>query len=152
MSRKQCKRKVYKLISTINHAAVGAAISTPAALNKLRVQEVAAIEAFAGGTASLHDFEAAVALLNLCEYMVRNKVGPEALESCALLEAALRQAAADMEATGRMAMDAAGVQALSDVAAYHDLQRQSVHRSEYERAIFRTFERVKHKAPGVVEL
>lgn len=153
MSRKKCRRKVWSTaINPLTHAIMGAAITPPAELNKLRVKELNAVDAFAGSQATLHDFETACALVNLCEYMANNKVGPEALEACARAEAALRQAAANMEATGRMELDVDGVRAMRDVYEYHDLQRQSVSRSEYERAIFKTFERVKNKAPGVVEL
>jgi len=153
MSRKKCRRKVWNTtINPVTHALMGAAITPAAELNKLRVKELNAVDAFAEGRATLADFDTACALLNLCEYMASNKVGPEALEACGRAEDALRQAAANMEATGRMELDADGVLALRDVYLFHDLQRQSVSRSEYERAIFKTFERVKNKAPGVVEL
>lgn len=152
MSRKKCRRKVWKLVNPIMHAVEGAAVTPVAELNKLRVIELNAIDAFAEGRATLDDFSQACKLLNLCEYMANNKVGPEALEACARAEAALRKAAADMEITGRMELDAAGVLAMRDVYSFHDMQRQVVARSEYERAIFKTVERVKNKAPGVVEL
>ena len=49
MSRKQCKRKHYALMDPITLAIAGAAIPDAALLDKLRVLELAALQAWADG-------------------------------------------------------------------------------------------------------
>ena len=51
------------------------------------------------------------------------------------------------KATGRMGLDGPGLQALRELYAFHDLQRQSVSRSVYERAIVKTAQKVRGAAP-----
>lgn len=153
MSRKKCRRKVWSTsINPVTHALMGAAITPSSELDKLRLRELDAIDNFARGVATFADLDAIVAVHNLCEHMANNGVGHEALEACARAGAAIHEAARRMEATGKLGTTGPGLQAFRDLFAYHDLQRQSVARSEYERVIFKTFERVKNKAPGVVEL
>lgn len=153
MTRKKKMRRVWNTnINPVMHAIMGAAITPAAELNKLRVQEMNAIDAFAQGRATLHDFQSCVALLNLCEHMATTGVGPEALEACGRAQKALIDAKGAFDKNQRFEMDSEGIKALYDLYGYHDMQRQVVARSVYERAICKTFERVKNKAPGVVEL
>lgn len=152
MSRKRCKRRVIVPVNPIKHAIQGARVTDAAELDQLRIRELDAIDDFAHGRATQHSLDTMCALVNLCEYMARNKIGPEALEACARAEAAIREIAERQQSTGKIGTTGAGLQAFRDVYAFHDLQRTSVGRSEYERAIERTFERVKNKAPGVVEV
>jgi hypothetical protein len=51
-----------------------------------------------------------------------------------------------------MVLSGEGLQALRDLYAYHDLQRQSVSRAEFWRQIERTQKRVKSKAPEVRDM
>lgn len=148
MSRKQCRRKVWKLVDPIKHATEGAAITPETELDKLRGVELAALESFATGTATMKDVETLTAMVNLCEEMARSNIGPEALGACERAESAMLDAIRRNEAIGRIGVDGPGLQALRDVYQYHDLQRQSVARSVYEAAIMRTFEKVKN-AKGV---
>ena len=54
MTRKKCRRKVWNTnVNPIAHAIAGAAITDTASLDKLRMQELSAIEAFAKGRDSL---------------------------------------------------------------------------------------------------
>lgn len=84
--------------------------------------------------------------------MARIGIGPEALTACEAAQTALMDAQQRFERTGRMGITGPGLQALRDVYEYHDLQRQSVSRAEYEKAIVTTMQRVRGKAPEVVEL
>lgn len=150
MSRKQCRRKVWKLVDPIEMARMGAAVTPEAELDKLRGVELAALESFATGTATMKDVETLTAMVNLCEEMARSNIGPEALEACGRAEAAMLDAIRRQEAVGRFGVDGPGLTALRDVYQYHDLQRQSVARSVYEAAITRTFLRVKNAKPAEV--
>lgn len=46
MTRKHCRRKVYPLVNPIARAMEGAAITPDNLLDKLRLQELSAIDAF----------------------------------------------------------------------------------------------------------
>lgn len=153
MSRKKCRRKVWRTdINPVAYAMMGAAVTPDSELDKLRLRELQAVDAFARGAATFADFDAIVAMYNLCEHMARKGVGPEALDACGRASAEIHAVARRMEATGKLGTTGPGLQVFRDLFEFHDLQRQSVSRSEYERAIFKTFERVRNKAPGVVEL
>lgn len=102
MSRKQCKRKHWELIDPIKHATEGAAITPEEKLNQLRVRELAAIEAFRTGSATLQEWKDLTSMLNLCETMAKGGIGPEALEACKRAENALIEAGKRFETTKRM--------------------------------------------------
>ncbi|MGX5662227.1 hypothetical protein ACWKWL_06605 [Diaphorobacter nitroreducens] len=121
-------------------------------LNGLRVRELAAIEAFRTGTAGLQEWADMTGVLNVCETMARSGIGPEALEACKKAEQALIDAGVRFESLGRMVLSGEGLQALRDLYAYHDLQRQSVSRAEFWRQIERAQKRVKSKAPEVRDM
>jgi len=150
--RKQCRRKVYALVNPVSFAMQGAAITPDEDLNKLRVRELAAIDAFSRGAATIQDWNSVVAILNLTEQLARSGVGPEALPACELAQAYLINTKEVFEATRQMGTSDAGLDAFRDLYEWHDLQRQSISRSRYERAIQTTRARVMNRAPGVVEL
>lgn len=150
--RKATKRKVYQLINSVAHAIDGARITENRLLDELRLRELAAIEAFRTGKATLNDWHDLAAMLNVCETMAEAGIGPEALEACALAETELMAAGKRFEATGRMGLTGPGLQAVRDVYEFHDLQRQSVSRSVYEKQIARCANRIKSKAPGVRDM
>lgn len=70
-------------------------------------------------------------------------VGPEALEAAQKAEAALIDAAARFQNTGKMGFTGPAIQAIRDVIEFHDLQRSSISRSEYEKAIQLTLARIR---------
>lgn len=151
--KKQTRRKVYSTaINPVMHAMMGAALIPEKELDQLRLRELAAIEAFRNGTAGMRDWQDVCAMMNLCEEMARDGIGPEALEACERAQASLIEATRRFERTGKMGTTGPGLQAFRDVYEFHDLQRQSVPRSVYERCITRAMAKVKSKAPGVVVL
>lgn len=81
--------------------------------------------------------------MNLCETLAHEGVGPEALEPCAKAQDALIDAARRFTKTQKMGLTGPGLQALRDVIEWHDLQRSSISRSQYERVIKLTVDRVK---------
>jgi hypothetical protein len=48
-----------------------------------------------------------------------------------------------------LGFDGPGLQAVRDLAEFHDLQRSSVSRAEYERAIKKTADRIRSSHPSV---
>ena len=65
MSRKHCKRKVYALMDPITLAISGAAIPDAALLDKLRILELAALQAWADGSATTEDWKTFADLVKL---------------------------------------------------------------------------------------
>lgn len=150
--RKKTKRKVYKLINPIAHAIEGASILPEKRLQTLRLLELAAIESFAKGKATLQDWQTMTAMLNVCETSALEGIGSEALGACERLQAALIESQQRYEKTRKMGITGLGLQAMRDVYEYADLQRQSIDLSTFERMIDKTMNKIRGKAPEVVEL
>ena len=151
--KKQCKRKHWSTaINPIQHAIEGASLTPDSILDKLRARELAAVEAFRTGDATLQEWADLTSMLNLCETMAKGGIGPEALEACKRAEIALIEAGIRFQASRRMATNGPGLQAFRDLYQLHDLQRQCVSRGEYEKWINKTQQRIKSKAPGVRDM
>lgn len=147
--RKRCIRKHWLPVNPIELAISGATITPEDALDKLRMRELAAVDAFSRGNATPHDFRDICDLLNVAETMGRLGIGPEVLPVCATVQESLLKAKDQYERDGRMTLTAAGLKAMRDLYDYHDLQRTAVDRSTYERAIKRTGDRIRSAHPDV---
>jgi hypothetical protein len=147
--RKQCRRKVYKLVDPIAHAIAGAAITTDDCLKQLKDKEQAAIEAMRTGQATVYTWQELVDMNNICQVMARNGIGPEALPDSMMAEIELKQAAKRFESTGKMLLTGAGLRAINEVLEWHHLQRTSISRAEYERMIQKTRNKLKSKSKDV---
>jgi len=141
--RKQTKRKVYALVNPIYHAIEGARLVNGEPLQELRTRELLAIEAYRSGKATPEDWRTISAIVNISEVMARNGVGPEALEFCHKAERQLLEDHARFERTGKMGTTAEGLTVYREVYEYHDLQRTSISRSEYEKWIKKTADILK---------
>ena len=150
--RKRTKRKVWSLVNPIIHAAEGASLTPEHLLNPLRMGELQSIEALRTGEGRLEHWNTIKQMHGICETMAKEGIGPEALESCAVLQEELIEMARRFEKLGRFVVTARALQAMRDVYDYHDLQRQSIPRATYDRMIALETARMKSRAPGVVEL
>jgi hypothetical protein len=150
--RKQTKRKFWKLIDPIRHAILGAGITQNHLLDKLRLTELASIDAMTRGLGTLQDWQELTDMMNISEVMALDGVGPEVLPHCQQAQNALEQAALRYQSTMRMGLSGTGINALRDVFEYHDLQRRSISRSEYEKYIIKTRQRIMSRAKEVVVL
>jgi len=150
--KKRCIRKKWALVNVITHAIEGAGICTDKVLQDLRIRELAAIEAFRTGTATLQDWSDIVAMMNVCEHMAGNGVGKEAMPTCEEAHKHLIEAAKRYEKTHRMGTTGPGLQCFRELYEWHDLQRTSISRSEYDRHIAATSNRIRSKAPEVTDI
>lgn len=141
--RKRTVRRVWKLVNPIQMAIEGAAITPRKELDRLLARELGSLDDFTHGRASLQQWHDLATVVNLCETLAHEGVGPEALESCGRAQDALIDAAKRFTKTQKMGLTGPGIQALRDVIWYHDVQRASISRSQYERAINLTVSRVK---------
>lgn len=153
MTRKRTRRRVWNLINPLRHAIEGAAVTPESALDGLRVRELAAIDAFVRGSATVGDWSDVNAMLSLAETMARAGIGrDEVLPVCAAAQVHLIEAARRYEKIGRMGTSGPGLESFRELFRWHDLQRQSVSRGEYDKAIQTTCNRIKSQAPEVVAL
>lgn len=134
----------------ILHAMMGASFVDEASLNKLRHGELAAIEAFRTGSATVQDWKLVSEFCALAESMADAGIGPEALPSVREAERALIEAHDRFITTGKMGTSGLGLNAFRDVYQYHDLQRQSVSRSVYEKHIQMVTNKITSKSPHVL--
>ena len=147
MTRKHTRRKIYALVDPITMAIEGAAITDTALLDKLRLAELSAIHAFSTGDATQNDWRAIADLCNIAQTMCDMGIGPEVLPATLEVEGVLSESHQRFKATGRIATTGAGLNAMRELAEWHDVQRTSVDRSTYERAIKRTADRIRSAHP-----
>jgi hypothetical protein len=150
--RKRVKRKVWPLLDVVGHAIAGACITDKSNLDKLRLRELAAIDAMTKGLARVTEWNDLTDMLNLAETMGKNGIGPEVLEICEVAQNELYEAAKRYEKTKRMGLTGTGLQAVKDLFEFHDLQRSSIPRSDYEKMIQKTKNYIISNAPSVVSI
>ena len=116
------------------------------------MRELAALEAMSKGSGTRVEWQDLTDMLNVCEVMAMEGIGPEAFLSCRDAQEALIEAARRYESTQKMGLSGVGIQALREVYEYHDLQRRSVSRALYEQMIVKTRRRITGRAKEVIEL
>lgn len=150
--RKQCKRKIWSKINPIEHAIIGASITSEDKLDRLRLGELSAIESMVKGNATIADWQNLVDMLNIAETMGRHGIGIEVLPICEIVQKEMEDAAYRFEKTSKMGLTGTGIRYIKELYALHDLQRQSISRSEFERMIDKTINYIRSKNHRVVHI
>lgn len=152
--RKRCNRKHYATygFDAVAHAIAGAAITDKKSLDQLKLRDLSSLDAILTGNGGIQEWSDLTTSMNICEIMAKHGVGPEALEDCVLAQQELLSAAKRYEKSGVMGLTGNGIKAIRNMLEYHDLQRQSIQRSDYEKYIDITLKRIKSKAPEVEEV
>ena len=150
--RKKVKRKIWALVNPIDHAITGASLVGRDSLDKLRLSELAALDAMIRGKGTVSDWRTLVDVMNLTEMMARHGIGPEALPTCELVQAELHKAALRYEKSKKMGLSGIAIQGIRDLLEYADLQQQSIPRSEFEKMIQKTKDYIKSHNDKVVEI
>lgn len=150
--RKKTKRKHWALLNPIEHAITGVAMIRRNDLDKLRLIELAALDAMVRGMGTVQDWRTIVDVLNLTEMFANNGIGPEALETCEKAQTALHEAAIRYESSKKMGLSGVGIQAIRDLLEYADLQQSSIPRCEFEKMIQKTKNYIKSRNDRVVEI
>lgn len=147
--RKQCKRKIWKLVDPIAHAIAGACITTDDCLDPLMEGEKNAIEDMRTGKADVYTWQKLVDMNNICQVMAHQGIGPEAIPDTIMAEIELKHAAKRFESTGKMLLTETGLRAINEVLEWHHLQRTSISRSEYERMLEKTRNKIRSRSKDV---
>lgn len=151
--RKRCKRKVWPTnINPIAHAIAGAAVSDEKSLDKLRLCELSAIDAMIKGVGTPEDFRWLCDVLNIAECMAKDGIGIELLSICEKAQKELLDAKERYDKFGKLGLSGEGIKILRELLEMHDLQRTSVARSIYEKAIKKTANKIRSKANDVIEI
>lgn len=147
--RKRTRRRHYSLVNPIAMAVLGASYTSQDVLNEVRIRNLSAIEAFATGKATVHDWRTVADMLNVSETMAKGGIGPEVLEACAAVDAALSDCYHRHERTGKLGMTGPQLVAMRELHEFHDLQIQSITRAEFEGWIKKTADRIRSAHPDV---
>lgn len=147
--RKQCRRKIYKLINPISMAIEGACITPENILQEMTAKEMKSINDMMTGKGTLRSWQDLVDMNNVCQQMGRDGIGPECLVDCMMAEIELEAAARRYERTGKMGLTAQGIKSIKEVFEWHLLQRKSISRSEYEAQIKKTLNKLRSKSREV---
>mgnify|MGYP000449797158 CR=1 FL=1 len=151
--RKRCNRKVWSTnINPIAHAIAGAAVSDKQSLDKLRLCELSAIDAMTKGMGTTEDWRWLADVINIAETMGKAGIGPEVLPYCQEAQISMLEAAERYQKTGKMGLSGIGISKIKELWEYHDLQRTSIARSEYEKMIRKTANYIKSHGKDVVEI
>lgn len=133
--RKQTRRKIYQKVNPIKHAIEGAAVVQEEHLDFLRKHELAAIEAFRTGVAKAQEWHELHVIALLAIELGKRGVGPEAVECADRAIVHLDETYDRYMKTHRLLMTGPALQCMRDIYEYHDLQRQCIARSEYDKII-----------------
>lgn len=142
MTRKKTRRKVWKLINPVTMAVEGAALPDAKQLDHLRRAELSAIESFRTGAAVDSDHSMMTVMSAIAAVMAHEGIGVEVLPVAKQAWQHMQEAEQRFLKTGKYGITGPALQCLRDLYEYHDLQRTSVSRLEYELAIT--------KAKGVI--
>jgi len=153
MSRKKCKRKHYDYFNPIQHAIEGACIASDELLNLLRQREKSMIQSIVNGTSEgLSGYRGLCEMLGVAETMGRNGIGHEVLPSCEAAQNALISLKNRFDKWSKWDILPAELHALNELYEWHDLQRSSISRGEYEKFLKNATNRMRSRAPEVVEI
>lgn len=150
--RKQCRRKVWNKVNPIEYAITGAAITAEDKLDRLRMNELSAIESMVKGNGTTGDWRVLVDMLNIAETMASHGIGIEVLAVCEIVQKEMEAAAHRYEKTRKMGLTGTGIRYIKELYALHDLQRQSISRSEFERMIEKTINYIRSNHHKVVHI
>jgi len=152
--RKRTRRKIYACEDTnpVLVALMGASMVVKDSLDKLRFGELSAIDSISKGHGTLWEYRLLADMLNLCERMAENGIGPEALPACEAFNEELASMSERYEKTKKMGFTGQGLRLAREVYEYHDIQRQSITRAEYERMIKKTHDYIRSNGHRVVHI
>lgn len=150
--KKKCNRKKWALVNCVSYVIEGIKPTSGEKLDKLRMLELSAIEAFRTGRANIYDWQHITDMINVAEMMATSGVGAEVLPYCEDAQKHMLDAARRYQATKKLGLTGPGIQSLREVHEYHDLQRTSVPLVDYEHFIRKTADRIRSKAPEVIDV
>ena len=129
--KKSAKRQIRPLANPLTVAIKRASPVTPEVVQRLRMREWSAIEAFAQGQATSVDVALLEELLCMCLCSIELGIGPEAQATCNAAELVFAALRARSPANTPMVMNPAELDVMRDLQSFHDQQRAACNRREY---------------------
>lgn len=149
--RKKSKRRPRPVLrNPLLYVMEGMAVTPDEDLNKLRMWELAALEAFRLGQAAMADWLRVRAMMKVAETMAKSGVGEEVMSVCMQAQAHLTESADRYKRIGKMGASGPALQCWRDLYEYHDLQRTSIPRAEYEALIQKAFDQDRNDKPEAI--
>lgn len=131
----------------------GACITDDSVINVLKLHENAMINAMVNNHKDgLDGFNGICELLGVAETMARNGIGPEVLDSCAIAQNTLQKLKKRYDRWGKWDVTEKELHSINELMEWHNLQRTSVSRGEYERFLKMAKDRMRSRAPEVIEI
>lgn len=152
--RKRTRRKIYASEDTnpVLVALMGVSMVDEESLNRLRFGELSAIDSISKGSGTVWEYRLLADMLNICERMAENGIGPEALSACEAFNEELASMAERYEKTQKMGFTGQGLRLAREVYEYHDIQRQSITRAQYQLMIEKTNNYIRSNGHRVVNI
>jgi hypothetical protein len=142
--RKRTVRKVWQKVNPLEFAMAGASIMTRDDCDKLLARELSSLDALIHGAGGLDEWNDLVNVNNLAEALALDGVGrDEVMPTVKEVETHLIEAAERFQRTGKMRLTGPAIQAMRSIIEWHDLQRSSIARSQYERTIRKVTAQIK---------
>lgn len=153
MKRRPFRSKWQRDTNLLARVVTGVLPTPEGLLERQRMVELQAIEAFAKGYATPDDFRVMCDVLNVAETMCYAGIGrDEVLPVCETCQEQLIAAKERHDAGKTLGLSAMGLKVLRDLAEYHHLQRTAVDWQTYEKMILKTANRIRSAHPDVKEL
>lgn len=133
MGRKKARRKPQRAIKDpVRYALESVRPPAPKFVDRLRLQELGALEAFTHGRGDFEQWQVLARMTNTSEYLGEHGCGLEAVPAAQRAAAGLMNAVERGKAGGGWGLDGPALQALREVREFMDLQFQSLTVKELE--------------------
>jgi len=147
--RKSCKRKHWNTspgFSAVAHAINGACVIDDQILQDIRIRELSAIQSMQDHTATDQDLYDILALHSMAVVMAENGIGKfEVMPVCTQAKTAIANLIKRVEKWGKFDARESEIIILRELWDWHDAQRKSIQRSDYDKYLKMAINKQKNK-------
>jgi len=147
--RKSCKRKHWNTspgFSAVAHAINGACVIDDQILRDIQIRELSAIQSMQDHTATEQDLYDILALHSMAVVMAENGIGKfEVMPVCNQAKTAIANLIKRVEKWGKFDARESEITILRELWDWHDAQRKSIQRSDYDKYLKMAINKQKNK-------
>jgi len=147
--RKSCKRKHWNTspgFSAVAHAIIGACAINDEVLQDIRIRELSAIQSMQDHAGTEQDLYDVLALYSMSVVMAENGVGKfEVMPVCDQARTAIANLIKRFEKWGKFDARESEITILRELWDWHDAQRKSIPRSDYDKYLKLAMAKQKNK-------